>query len=660
MRQKTDAELAQRTKVLLGRLAKEPKAPAIIGIAEVLFLQGKFKEVITRLRAVADVYEDHSYRYHMILGKTYAATGDLIRARRHFEHALSIAPQSEVAPSELIKVETSRSSENLGLKEESSDLFIDEKPILPSEPAIHPEPQLFEKSIDFGYDLQSKQKPQPPMGQENSGVSINTTKVSEALSNLTGRIQSTGSPKSTASAQPISPFLQKELPKSIPPSSALNSSVANTTPVEIPQHLREALIGFSDDEIREFLKMDPSMAEMASSQPAARPAPIEEDKAFDVVSLPKGKILDLQKVALALPNISKSWKKTYVGLPKSSHFNEVKSSVLETTAKKPLVDEKSLKTQMPLYSSPSDKQEIKTPEELQAEAMKLLEAELGIVLDPMAGFEKNPTETNIPSESTSNPVSSNTFQDPMNLSSLELIEKELGASLDPLADFEKPVYAQDIPLPTSPIGEFDTSKLMEALKNLTPPPIQAPEVKKDDLNFFDQEKFNQSLLNIPLPNIPVPAIPEVPNSNSDISATGNLADSPKNDSQPNFSGINFEDLSKSLSNISLPPISPSVYSPELDLDKLAKTLSSIKLPPVYETGNPTPIEEQRKPFDDDDEIKTPTRSLAEIFTEQGALAKAVKVYEALQVLEPEKRGEYGIMITGLKAQMMMKKNGGLG
>lgn len=88
-----------------------------------------------------------------------------------------------------------------------------------------------------------------------------------------------------------------------------------------------------------------------------------------------------------------------------------------------------------------------------------------------------------------------------------------------------------------------------------------------------------------------------------------------------------------------------------ELEALAAALSNIKPLPVEETNDPTPIAEQRKPFDDDEEIKVPTRQLAEIFVSQGAFAKAIKVYEALAKKEPHNALLFNIIINGLKAQM---------
>jgi tetratricopeptide (TPR) repeat protein len=88
-----------------------------------------------------------------------------------------------------------------------------------------------------------------------------------------------------------------------------------------------------------------------------------------------------------------------------------------------------------------------------------------------------------------------------------------------------------------------------------------------------------------------------------------------------------------------------------ELESLAAQLANFKAPPVQETNDPTPISEQRKPFDDNEEIKMPTRQLAEIFVAQGAYAKAIKVYEALAEREPHNAFLFNLIINGLREQM---------
>ncbi|NTV45834.1 MAG: hypothetical protein HGB11_04790 [Chlorobiales bacterium] len=89
-----------------------------------------------------------------------------------------------------------------------------------------------------------------------------------------------------------------------------------------------------------------------------------------------------------------------------------------------------------------------------------------------------------------------------------------------------------------------------------------------------------------------------------------------------------------------------------DLDRLAADLSKMKFKPIEETNDPTPISEQRKPYSDEEEIKMPTRSLAQIFVNQGAYAKAIKVYESLIEHDPENAPDYETQIELIHQKMI--------
>ncbi|MGQ9805192.1 MAG: tetratricopeptide repeat protein [Chlorobiales bacterium] len=90
-----------RSKILLNRLADQPKSPAVIGIAEVLCNQGRYSEAITRLRSVLEFYGD-IYRFNLVLARAYRDAGEMELAKQHYEKACQIAPQNEVAIKELI------------------------------------------------------------------------------------------------------------------------------------------------------------------------------------------------------------------------------------------------------------------------------------------------------------------------------------------------------------------------------------------------------------------------------------------------------------------------------------------------------------------------------------------------------------------------------
>jgi len=133
--------------------------------------------------------------------------------------------------------------------------------------------------------------------------------------------------------------------------------------------------------------------------------------------------------------------------------------------------------------------------------------------------------------------------------------------------------------------------------------------------------------------------------------------------------LDKEKLAKVLSKLSISPPSAEpkpnpapAFTDELSKDsstgfadaqieELAAALSNVKMSPVEEMSDPTPIQEQRQPVSDEEDIKFPTRNLAEIFVAQGAFAKAIKVYEKLAEKEPQNAVLFGIIINGLRAQL---------
>ncbi len=114
--------------------------------------------------------------------------------------------------------------------------------------------------------------------------------------------------------------------------------------------------------------------------------------------------------------------------------------------------------------------------------------------------------------------------------------------------------------------------------------------------------------------------------------------------------ITHQGESKSGSHTSATP--PVV---EDEIDALAREIMKAQMPKVIETNDPTPLSEQRQPFSDDDEIKTPTRQLAKIFQSQGAYTKAIKVYEMLAEREPENASLYDILINELREKIKAQK-----
>jgi len=83
-----------------------------------------------------------------------------------------------------------------------------------------------------------------------------------------------------------------------------------------------------------------------------------------------------------------------------------------------------------------------------------------------------------------------------------------------------------------------------------------------------------------------------------------------------------------------PEPAPIIDAITEELEQLSAALSAFSAPGATESYDPTPIIEQKQPFPDDASIPVPTESLANLFIQQGAYKKAIKVYTSLIQLNP--------------------------
>lgn len=88
-----------------------------------------------------------------------------------------------------------------------------------------------------------------------------------------------------------------------------------------------------------------------------------------------------------------------------------------------------------------------------------------------------------------------------------------------------------------------------------------------------------------------------------------------------------------------------------ELEKISAALTGFEAPKTSETSDPTPLNEQKQPFSDEELIAVPTESLATLFTEQGAFKKAIQVYHDLMQLHPSKSDTYQKAITTLRQRL---------
>jgi len=95
----------------------------------------------------------------------------------------------------------------------------------------------------------------------------------------------------------------------------------------------------------------------------------------------------------------------------------------------------------------------------------------------------------------------------------------------------------------------------------------------------------------------------------------------------------------------LPNTPSAMFDPVTDeLEQLSAALMNFERVKTSENADPTSILEQKLPFSDDTTIAVPTESLANLFTEQGAFKKAIKIYTHLIQLKPQNAELYQLQI----------------
>jgi tetratricopeptide (TPR) repeat protein len=95
--------LNERLRVLQERLREQPNSPAVMNVCNILIMQGKASDALSKLRSSADMYKN-TYKYHLVLARAFKAVGDREKARQNYEKACQLAPQNEVAFHELISL----------------------------------------------------------------------------------------------------------------------------------------------------------------------------------------------------------------------------------------------------------------------------------------------------------------------------------------------------------------------------------------------------------------------------------------------------------------------------------------------------------------------------------------------------------------------------
>ncbi|RXK84653.1 hypothetical protein EST62_09060 [Chlorobaculum sp. 24CR] len=89
-----------------------------------------------------------------------------------------------------------------------------------------------------------------------------------------------------------------------------------------------------------------------------------------------------------------------------------------------------------------------------------------------------------------------------------------------------------------------------------------------------------------------------------------------------------------------PEHKPVIDALAAEFEQLSIALAGFSPPRATECADPTPLAEQKQPFPDDASISVPTESLANLFIDQGAYKKAIRVYTSLIQLNPSKADHY--------------------
>jgi len=655
-----------KAKTYLDRVSKEHKSPSLIHVAEMMILQGKHESAIKQLEELQCLYEK-SYRFNLVLARIYRDAGDLASAKRYYEIACQLAPQNEVAIKELIELlSEQRDAMNKANEEDdpSLDLFLEEA----SRGLFSPEERA--PTLDEGIFVAKSTedtKPDDEVAAEESGYEQQKSSLQSE------QFEPVSSPASQSSTE-----MEAHTPEGVGTSASSETESAEPAALMHPESEPQASGLFSEEKPSETESAEPAALMHPESEPQASGTFPKEDPSthLDVPSaLPQGlapdEELDPSHLFTAedekqlsdssasesdqvnddtplakpdVPSIKEEMPFTVLGeKPEQSEPNELFSdkAVGENVTDLFLPDEQGNKADVDPQSSNSADFSYSaiSSEALQREAIRMLEEEQGLIPDdPFVDFDGKKPDMDMPDANDPKAVNplSNDASDFLSAAEQTSVFEEMNApsaaSSDSLSHPKDEEMQSDETV--SQIGQLfkdDTSEEMPSVpKNASPPaddvtpqtPSSAEDVDifADDFEFsFDKEKLANALLNL------------------QSSGTKKTADGGK----------------KSTDTVAQAPNSPAQAPQDsrLNIDELAQNLSNVNLAPIEETNDPTPISEQRRPFSDDEEIKTPSKSLAEIFVSQGAYTKAIQVYQALSEKNPNNAAEYAAAIEAILQKM---------
>lgn len=664
----------QHAKSLVKRLQEKPTSPAIINVSELLNTQGKQDKALKHLNAVKNIYSG-SYRYNLVLARTFRDLKDFKNAKLHYELACKIAPQNQVALKELaelvsqeyvsllsspvpVSIETAEQpteTEAIATDTEivptpaDDKLFEDDSP---EESSVEkdelfldsPEPQAAshdEKSEELFVE-DSSQQPEPEAPSEAKEMTADELFMSESSSYMIedepGMLEDLGKPEETQATESADLLFSDDISEPI----ATEGSNIEEPELKTPEAPSDLFIESTEENLSTeapekpgedfFAQKEPDSNVISSEKPFELPQKIVEQHIHE----PKPAVED------QTPDVSKSESSenqplTAQDAPNIFEQEEPSSSYdLEELNDLFIPEEESfgLEKQGDISSHDLLPSTINA-EQLQREAIRMLEEEQGpIGFDPFQDFD-SPTETEVPK---------NDIRDDL-------------ADLPPIVENDE---SSDEQAPTTPSPEsIPEASMPETIE-------QSPETQREETSsdlFLDDRPSSST---IDAPNIPEDFNQNFQDEQIAEKKPQTMAEPNDQQSKDDDYNLDFDDdfefkidkkrLASALSKLAdsgseEKPTEKTPASHQESIEDIAASLSDAKFEPVQETEDPTPIQEQRAPFSDDEAIKTPTLSLAKIFYAQGAYAKAINVYKALIQKDPDNIADYEKAIEDIEQKM---------
>ncbi|ACF14036.1 Tetratricopeptide TPR_2 repeat protein [Chloroherpeton thalassium ATCC 35110] len=695
---------ASKAKVYSERVSKQRKAPALIQMAEMMVLQGKYDKALQELESLQSLY-GQSYRFNLVLARIYRDAGDLANAKHYYEKACQAAPQNEVAIRELIELlseqkdaanranQSDDPSLDLFLEETSRGLFTAEemrpsheddfaaapsqaqalpenafenkietdgaqvseiasgaepaaqtlfdeselsaKNLLSQDDAIEPESSMQKRELtadelfaseNFAQSIQDEQENIALSDDEHGVISVRKAEpVAPKDEHL--EIDSSDLLSENPSEQTAQPRFDTNVPDNLPLETEHDAHVAGSEDMAVPA------LGTDEELDATYLFTEDEETKAQLNEPGNSPSILQEAKTAysEEADFPQE-----EPIPFAI-----------LGQKKETELADNKSN--ENVADLFLPEDQESRDASALDVSDLSRSTISS-EALQREAIRMLEEEQGNISDdPFVDFYGKKPKLTSSSElfetGTKNmdTVDETELEEDQRSGALlfderEVDENEVSESTKALLfDENEVLQSPETPQETVASSAEFTEKSHEperaetnsTVEDSTEPATASEDIDifSDDFEFtFDKDKLAKAL--------------------SNLHSSGEKASKKTPDTKNSVAKVEPPASAKPQ-----PAPPKSGQREELNIDELAQNLSKLNLPPIEETNDPTPISEQRQPFSDDEEIKTPSKSLAEIFVSQGAYTKAIRVYQALSKKNPNQAAEYAAAMEAILRKM---------